>query len=124
MQIDSRDLETEGTWLVLTGGLVRHWLPANPFLRLRTYFPAENDVLFWYGPLYNMSKTSKEIDDFLSLYHIRKMFEIVEVFREPWGDVDGGFKGRTFLVTQFDNAEDAAFFRETVASSPAHKSRR
>jgi len=97
--------ETEGTWRRIGGGLVHLWSERPEFI------PSDLDVPFWFGQHYNWGMPHEEQEAFLKQYRIVDLFEIVEVFNEPYNDVDPTFKGRQFLVACFTDAKDAIYFR-------------
>ena len=103
------DFETTGVWKAITGGLVHDWS------RQPGFEATELDVPFTWNPSYNWGITAEEREEFRTKYKIRNIREIVEVFREPFNDVDASFKGRTLLVATFESDTDAIYFRLAMA---------
>jgi hypothetical protein len=101
----SADFETEGVWRIPGGRLVTVWAA------LPEYIPTDTDVPFKWGPNYNMGQHHEVRERFLTENKVVGLFEIVEVFREPWNDADGSFKGRTLLVAKFQCLNDAIMFK-------------
>ena len=106
---ESLSFDTEGTWRIPGGGLVSVWATLPEFI------PTDTDVQFKFGPLYNWGMDTEERRLFVTENRILKIIEIVEVFREPFNDVDGSFRSRHRLVASFGNVSDAILFKMKVS---------
>ena len=106
-----RDLETEGVWKIVSGGMVRVWAT------LPEYVWNDCDVPFWFGPHYHLSLLPAERDEFIRRHKILKIIQIVEVFREPFNDVDSSFRGRGYLIASFATPTDALLFKLAIPST-------
>ena len=99
--------KTDGKWRIPGGGLVTDWS------KRPEYVYQENDVPFYFGPHYNYGNLDG-MDAFVRDNKIVEVIEIIEVFREPYTDVDSSFRGRGLLVARFANELDAMMFKMTV----------
>jgi hypothetical protein len=105
-------LKTDGVWKCApTGGLVRVWSD------LPNYIYKENDVPFWFGPHFNLGMDYGLRQAFIARFKIKKIQEIIEVFREPFNDIDPSFRGRGLLMASFDDEADAIVFRLAMPSA-------
>jgi hypothetical protein len=103
------EFETKGVWRIATGILVAKWSDQPEFI------PTDMDVIFDWNPEYNFSLTQKERNDFKSKYNISQIFEIVEIFGEPFSVLDHTFKGEQFLVARFNSDKDVVYFKMAMS---------
>lgn len=99
--------KTEGTWRILPAGLVRE------YAKLEEYVPNDCEVPFYFGHHYNYGDLDGMVR-FKSEHNIQEIFEIIEVFREPYNDVDAAFRGRSLLIARLATDLEALVFKLAV----------
>ena len=106
-----------GTWRIISQGRGLLFTPKmiHVWADVPEYIPQEFDIHFNWGPHYNWSISSQQIKEWLDQLHVVSLKEIVEVFREPFNDVDASFKGRSLLIASFANITDAIYFKMLVS---------